>query len=96
MKQRSQSFLADFPSDAYSFEATFTDSSDSTDLEFSEAINVISEGLGQYTIGHGLKVVDSVLEVDAVNTVEQDNTLPITSAGVYTVVGNIDALLKTI
>ena len=96
MTPSNSSFRADFPADAYSFEATFTDQTESTDLEFSEAINVINEGIGAYTIGHGLKVVDSVLEVDAVNTVEQDNTLPITSAGVYTVVGNIDALLKTI
>ena len=30
------------------------------------------------------------------NAVEQDNTLPITSAAVYTEVGNINALLATI
>lgn len=38
----------------------------------------------------------SVLSVNTTNLVEQDNTLPITSAGVYSTVGNIEALLKTI
>lgn len=49
-----------------------------------------------YQIGDGLKIVDGKLTVDVVNDVEQDNTLPITSAAVYTTVGNIDALLQTI
>lgn len=49
-----------------------------------------------YQIGSGLKVVDGTLMVDTVNQVEEDNTLPITSAAVYTTVGNIDALLQTI
>lgn len=37
-----------------------------------------------------------VLSVNTAKRVEEDNTLPITSAAVYTVVGNIEALLKTI
>lgn len=50
-----------------------------------------------YEIGNGLKVVDgTTLEVDAADDVEQDNTLPITSAAVYTTVGNIEILLGTI
>lgn len=50
-----------------------------------------------YNIGHGLKVVDgTTLEVDTAEKVEQDNTLPVTSAAVYVEVGNIDALLQTI
>ena len=36
------------------------------------------------------------LNIYTTNDAEQDNTKPITSAGVYTVVGNIDALLKVI
>lgn len=36
------------------------------------------------------------LKVNTTNDMEQDNTLPITSAGVYVTVGNIEALLKTI
>lgn len=39
---------------------------------------------------------DGVLSVNTTNNMEQDNTLPITSAGVFTTVGNIEALLKTI
>ena len=39
---------------------------------------------------------DGVLSVNTTDEMERDNTLPITSAGVYTTVGNIEALLKTI
>lgn len=37
-----------------------------------------------------------VLSVNTAKAVEQDNTLPITSAAVYRTVGNIEALLGTI
>lgn len=43
-----------------------------------------------------LTLEDGVLSVNTAKTVEQDNTLPITSAAVYTEVGNINALLATI
>lgn len=39
---------------------------------------------------------DGILSVNTTNNMEQDNTLPITSAGVFATVGNIEALLKTI
>ena len=55
-------------------------------------------GGGNYIIGSGL-VLDpetNTLSVDTADQVEQDNTLPITSAAVYVTVGNIDALLQTI
>ena len=39
---------------------------------------------------------DGALSVNTTDQMEQDNTLPITSAGVYATVGNIEALLKTI
>lgn len=39
---------------------------------------------------------DGVLGVNTTNEAEEDNTRPITSAGVYAAVGNIEALLKTI
>jgi hypothetical protein len=39
---------------------------------------------------------DGRLSVNTTNDMEQDNTLPITSAGVFVTVGNIEALLKTI
>lgn len=43
-----------------------------------------------------LTLKDGILSVNTTNDMEQDNTLPITSAGVYAIVGNIEALLKTI
>lgn len=43
-----------------------------------------------------LKLENGILSVNTTNDMEQDNTLPITSAGVYTAVGNIEVLLKTI
>ena len=43
-----------------------------------------------------LTLKDGVLSVNTAKEVEQDNTLPITSAAVYTTVGNISALLDTI
>lgn len=43
-----------------------------------------------------LTLKDGVLSVNTTDQMEKDNTLPITSAGVYATVGNIEALLKTI
>lgn len=45
---------------------------------------------------HTLILKDGILSVNTTNQMEQDNTLPITSAGVYATVGNIEVLLKTI
>ena len=39
---------------------------------------------------------DGILSVNTADEVEKDNTLPVTSAAVYTEVGNINALLATI
>lgn len=47
-------------------------------------------------LGANLKVVGDALTVDTAGAVEQDNTRPITSAAVYTEVGNINALLALI
>lgn len=65
------------------------------------AINEVRQTGGggtAYTIGHGLKLdaQTNTLSVDTADRMEQDNTLPITSAAVYVEVGNINALLKTI
>nr|DAT30971.1 MAG TPA: hypothetical protein [Caudoviricetes sp.] len=49
-----------------------------------------------YELGTTLKVVDGVLDVNTSDAPEQDNTQPITSAAVYSTVGNIEALLSTI
>lgn len=53
---------------------------------------------GGYAVGAGLKLDPdtNTLSVDVTGDVQQDNTRPITSAAVYTAVGNIDALLQTI
>ena len=52
----------------------------------------------KYQIGNGLKldVKTNTLAVDTADAVERDNTKPITSAGVYLEIGNINALLATI
>lgn len=47
-------------------------------------------------LGSGLKVEDGKLTVDTTDDFTGDNTLPMTAAGVQTVVGNIDVLLGTI
>lgn len=67
--------------------------------EYEESdIPLPSDGGGfPYQIGNGLKITGGdTLEVDAATSVEEDNTLPITSAAVYTTVGNIEILLGTI
>lgn len=57
----------------------------------------ITGGSGSvYGVGHGLKLVDGDLTVDAVDDFAGDRTLPMTAAGVQTVVGNIEVLLGTI
>lgn len=47
-------------------------------------------------IGHGLTVKGGDLTVVTTDDFKGDNTLPMTAAGVQTVVGNIDVLLSTI
>lgn len=47
-------------------------------------------------VGFGLKVVDGKVTVDTENDVVAESMKPITSAAVYTEVGNIAALLGTI
>lgn len=55
-----------------------------------------SGGNADFKTNETLIMKDGVLSVNTTNNMEQDNTLPITSAGVYATVGNIEALLKTI
>lgn len=65
------------------------------------AINEVAQSGGggtKYQIGSGL-ILDAktnTLAVDTADAVERDNTKPITSAGVYLEIGNINALLATI
>lgn len=49
-----------------------------------------------FTVDETLSLKNGVLSVNRATVVEQDNTLPITAAAVYTEVGNINALLSTI
>lgn len=49
-----------------------------------------------FTTDETLTLKGNVLSVNRANAVEQDNTLPITAAAVFTTVGNIEALLKNI
>ena len=65
-------------------------------MKVSPAKVVYTGGGLPYKIGYGLKVEDNTLMVDAADAVEQDNTKPVTSAAVFTEVGNINALLATI
>jgi hypothetical protein len=55
-----------------------------------------SGGNVDFKIDETLTFKDGFLSVNTTDNMEQDNTLPITSAGVYATVGNIEALLKTI
>ena len=53
--------------------------------------------LGGIIVGDNLKITaDGTLSVDMAAEIEQDNTRPISSAQVYTTVGNINALLAAI
>jgi hypothetical protein len=62
-----------------------------------KTINGVSPDLdGNLVTDSSLVFKDGALSVNTTNQMEQDNTLPITSAGVYATVGNIEALLKTI
>ena len=56
-----------------------------------------ADELGGVMVGENLTIDENGrLSVDTTDGVSEDNTRPITSAGVYVVVGNIEALLKTI
>lgn len=62
------------------------------------AVAVDNEPEDKYTFGHGLKVdpTNNTVSVDAVDDFSGDNTLPMTAAGVETIVGNIEVLLGAI
>ena len=53
--------------------------------------------LGSIIVGENLKITpEGVLSVDMAGDISEDNTRPISSAKVYTEIGNINALLETI
>lgn len=50
-----------------------------------------------FEVGNALELTDDgILNVKTTDEAEEDNTLPITSSGVHTIVGNIGAILDTI
>ena len=49
-----------------------------------------------FAVDKTLTIKNGILSVNTTDLMERDNTLPITSAGVYATVGNIEALLNTI
>ena len=51
---------------------------------------------GVVKVGENLKIDEGVLSVETTNDAEQDNTKPMTSAGVYVELGNINILLSKI
>ena len=62
-----------------------------------EAIEELKKNeLSKYKPGDNISIVDDVISVVTTDLMEENNTKPITSGAVYTVVGNIDALLDTI
>lgn len=68
------------------------------DVSFNVSVRAGGGTGGGYNIGSGLKLdaKTNTLSVDTAEIVEKDNTKPVTSAAVYTEVGNINALLATI
>lgn len=68
------------------------------EISFSVAVRAGSGSGGGYNIGDGLKLdtMTNTLPVDTADKVEEDNTKPVTSAAVYTEVGNINALLAAL
>lgn len=56
-----------------------------------------TDTLGGIMVGDNLNITETgVLSVLTTNNAEEDNTRPITSAGAYVIIGNINVLLKTI
>ena len=76
----------------YAVEGGFT----GTEEEFKEKLFAATNAGIQFEIGENLILKDGILSVNTTDQMEQDNTLPITSAGVFATVGNIEALLNTI
>ncbi len=75
------------------------------DIPVSGSKKLITSGVLKHLIDSGqlvgktddtLVIRDGILGVNTTDTVEEDNTLPITSAAVAVTVGNIEAILNTI
>jgi hypothetical protein len=65
--------------------------------EILDAVNALPNGGStSFTTDETLRFENGVLGVNTTDEAEADNTLPITSAGVHTQLGNIEILLGTI
>lgn len=72
-----------------------------TDVNGTQSVEILDgkDGSGggvDFETDDTLTLENGVLSVNTADDVEKDNTLPVTSAAVYTEVGNINALLATI
>lgn len=82
-------------SDLY-MDVIFEDDNEEMQVDFGETTMVPGTGGVEFTTDETLKLENGILSVNTADEVEKDNTLPVTSAAVYTEVGNINALLATI
>ena len=89
------------PSQTYSSEkidAELTQLKEKND-EQDRRLTVVEQNGGEgvrFETDNTLTLKDGILSVNTTDVVEEDNTLPVTSAAVYVEVGNINALLATI
>ena len=77
------------------FEVKFASEESNQEVQFGE-VQTVNIGGVSFKTDKTLKLENGILSVNTTDEMEKDNTLPITSAGVYATVGNIEALLKTI
>ena len=86
-------FKVNFGANYASFDLTMKGNDVNTDIGF-KAVQPASDFVLQ--TDDTLIYENGILSVNTADAVEKDNSLPITSAAVYTEVGNINALLETI
>lgn len=96
--QSDQSFGASFSGAESSFGVRMDEKMEITqDTSGYKLPAATAETLGGVKVGRNLTIDSSgVLSVDTADAAQQDNTRPITSAAVYTQIGNIEALLALI
>lgn len=70
--------------------------SNNTDLQrILKTVNELPVAV-EYTAGDNIKIENNVISVLTADEASEDNTRPITSAAVNSIVGNIEVLLETI
>ena len=63
---------------------------------YAQIMELLNSGGVQLEAGANIKIVGNKISIITTDKAEKDNTKPITSAGVYKEVGNINVLLETI